>query len=90
MPGSFWGNSVADLVKDPQDIVNAAARSMINNAALASGPQVGILTDRIAPGEQITQLKPWRIWQLNSRPDGAGPAPIRRSGSSSRRARFPT
>jgi hypothetical protein len=70
VPGSFWGNSVADLVRDPQEIVNAAARSMINNAALSSGPQVGILTDRIAPGEQITQLKPWRIWQLNADPMG--------------------
>ena len=79
VPGSFWGHSVCDLVKDPQDICNAAARSMINNAALASGPQVGILTDRIAPGEQITQLKPWRIWQLNSDPMGGASAdpPIR-------------
>jgi hypothetical protein len=79
VPGSFWGHSVCDLVRDPQDICNAAARSMINNAALASGPQVGILTDRIAPGEQITQLKPWRIWQLNSDPMGGASAdpPIR-------------
>jgi hypothetical protein len=40
---------------------------------------VGILTDRIAPGEQITQLKPWRIWQLNSDPMGGASAdpPIR-------------
>ena len=79
VPGSFWGHSVADLVKDPQDICNAAARSMINNAALSSGPQVGILTDRIAPGEQITQIKPWRIWQLNSDPMGGSSSdpPIR-------------
>jgi hypothetical protein len=79
VPGNFWGHSVADLVKDPQDICNAAARAMINNAALASGPQVGILTDRIAPGEQITQLKPWRIWQLNSDPMGGSTSdpPIR-------------
>jgi hypothetical protein len=79
VPGTFWGHSVCDLVRDPQDICNAAARSMINNAALASGPQVGILTDRIAPGEQITQLKPWRIWQLNSDPMGGSSAdpPIR-------------
>ena len=79
VPGSFWGHSVCDLVRDPQDICNAAARSMINNAALASGPQVGILTDRIAPGEQITQLKPWRIWQLNADPMGGSSSdpPIR-------------
>lgn len=79
VPGSFWGNSIADLIKDPQDICNAAVRSMVNNAALSSGPQVGVLVDRIAPGEQITQMRPWRIWQLTSDPMGQGNAdpPIR-------------
>lgn len=79
VPGSFWGNSVADLIRDAQDVCNAAARSMINNAALSSGPQVGVLIDRIAAGEQITQMKPWRIWQLTSDPMGQGNAdpPIR-------------
>jgi hypothetical protein len=79
VPGSFWGNSVADLVKDPQDVCNASGRAMVNNGALASGPQVGILIDRLAPGEQITQLKPWRIWQMTSDPMGQGNAdpPIR-------------
>jgi len=66
VPGSIWGNSVADLVTDPQDIMNAAARAMVNNAALASGPQVGVLTDRIAPGEDLTQLYPWKIWQFRT------------------------
>jgi hypothetical protein len=79
IPGTFWGNSVADLVKDPQDICNAAGRAMVNNAAFSSGPQVGVLVDRIAPGEQITQMRPWRIWQLTSDPMGQGNAdpPIR-------------
>jgi hypothetical protein len=79
VPGSFWGNSVADLVKDPQDICNAAGRAIVNNAAFSSGPQVGILVDRLAPGEQITQMRPWRIWQLNSDPMGQGNAdpPVR-------------
>ena len=77
VPGSFWGNSVADLVNDPQEIMNAAARAMVNNAALSSGPQVGILSDRLAPGEDVTQMYPWRIWQLNSDPfHGTAEPPI--------------
>lgn len=72
VPGCFWGMSVADLVRDPQDIVNAAARAMINNAALSSGPQVGLLVDRLAPGENLTQLSPWRIWQMRSDPLNGG------------------
>lgn len=72
VPGSVWGNSVADLVRDAQDIVNACARSLVNNMALASGPQVGVLVDRMAAGEDITQLQPWRIWQMKSDPLAGG------------------
>lgn len=77
VPGNFWGNSVADLVRDPQDIVNACARALVNNMALASGPQVGILVDRLAAGEDVTQLSPWRIWQMKSDPlNGTTQQPI--------------
>lgn len=77
VPGNIWGNSVADLVRDPQDVTNAAARSLVNNMALASGPQVGILVDRLAAGEEITQVYPWRIWQMKSDPlNGTTQQPI--------------
>jgi hypothetical protein len=76
VPGSFWGRSVADLVRDPQVVVNAAARSIVNNMGIASGPQVVVNVDRLAPGEDITQLTPWRIWQVNNDPTGAGQAPV--------------
>lgn len=77
VPGNFWGNSVADLVRDPQDVVNAAARSLVNNMALSSGPQVGILVDRLAAGEDVTQVSPWRIWQMKSDPlNGTTQQPI--------------
>lgn len=77
VPGAVWGNSVADLVRDPQDIVNACARALVNNMALASGPQVGVLVDRLAGGEEITTLAPWRIWQMKSDPlNGTTQQPI--------------
>lgn len=76
VPGSFWGRSVADLVRDPQVVVNAAARSIVNNMGIASGPQVVVNVDRLAPGEDITQLTPWRIWQVNNDPTGAGQPPV--------------
>jgi hypothetical protein len=68
IPGSIWGNSVADLVRDPQVIANATARALVNNMAMASGPQVGIKVDRLATGERITSLQPWRIWQMTTDP----------------------
>lgn len=35
VPGSLWGNAVVDLVRDPQDMVNASARSLANNMGVA-------------------------------------------------------
>lgn len=72
IPGVFWGNSPADLVRDAQTVVNAAARALVNNMGLASGPQVVVNVDRLAAGEDITQLRPWRIWQMTSDPMGNG------------------
>lgn len=74
IPGAFWGNSVADLVRDCQDICNSAARALANNMGISSGPQVGINSSRIAPGEIITQMYPWKIWQFTSDPMGGGNA----------------
>lgn len=76
VPGSFWGRCVADLVRDPQTVVNAAARAIVNNMGIASGPQVVVNVDRLAPGEDITQLTPWRIWQVTNDPTGGGQPPL--------------
>jgi hypothetical protein len=72
VPGSWWGNSVCDLVDDDQQVVNAAARALINNVGLASGPQVVVNISRLAAGEKITQLKPWKIWQVVDDPQSPG------------------
>lgn len=40
VPGCFWGNSVPDLCRDAQGVCNAAARALVNNMGLSSGPQV--------------------------------------------------
>lgn len=63
VPGSFWGNAVTDLIADPQDMCNAAARALSNNMGIASGPQVMVNVSRLPQGEQITQMHPWKIWQ---------------------------
>jgi hypothetical protein len=72
IPGTFWGNSPADLIRDAQTVVNAAARALVNNMGLASGPQVVVNVDRLASGEDVTQLRPWRIWQVTTDPMGNG------------------
>lgn len=76
VPGAFWGNSVADLCRDTQAVCNAAARSLVNNMSLASGPQVVYNVDRLPAGENITQLFPWKIWQVTSDPLSSGAKPV--------------
>jgi len=65
-PGSVDGNGVADLCRDSQAMVNATARAMSNNMGISSGPQVGVNVSRMPPGEDITALYPWKIWQFES------------------------
>lgn len=76
IPGAFDGNGVSDLVRDTQRMCNAAARAMANNMGIGSGPQVVVYADRIAPGEDVTQLYPWRIWQMTSDPYGGTQKPV--------------
>ena len=76
IPGAFWGNSVADLCRDSQSMCNATARALVNNMGLASGPQVAFNIDRLPQGENITQMFPWKIWQVTSDPMGGGARPV--------------
>ncbi len=62
IPGAFWGNSLPELIEDKQRVCNAAARSCVNNMAMASGPMLEVFSDRLAPDEKIT-VAPWRIYQ---------------------------
>ena len=64
IPGQFWGFSIYDVLSDVQGVANAAIRSLVNNMAIASGPQVAINVDRVPAGTDITNLHPWKIWQF--------------------------
>lgn len=75
VPGAYWGFGIPDLLSDVQGVVNATVRGLINNMGMASGPQVEINVDRLAPGEDLTQMHAWKIWQTrNSEYGNNGPA----------------
>ena len=76
VPGAYWGNSVADLCRDAQDVCNATARALVNNMSIASGPQVVYNIDRLPQGENITQMYPWKVWQVTSDPLAGSAAPM--------------
>jgi hypothetical protein len=70
VPGAFWHNSLYDVIRDCQDMCNSASRALANNLGIASGPQVQINVDRLPPGENLTEMFPWKIWQVTADPMG--------------------
>jgi hypothetical protein len=66
VPGGLWGKCIPEVLADVQATCNAAVRSLINNMGFASGPQVEIDVSRLAPGEDITQIFPLKIWQVTA------------------------
>ena len=77
IPGQFWGYSLCDVLSDVQGVGNAAIRSLVNNMAIASGPQAVVNTDRLPAGEDITNMYPWKIWQVtDSQFSNTGQKPI--------------
>lgn len=75
LPGLFWGNSPMDQLRDIQAVCNHAARALVNNMQIASGPQVWYNIDRLPAGEDIEQMYPWKSYQTTSDPNGPTTAP---------------
>lgn len=75
-PGSFWGESIPRLMRDVQRMCNATARALSNNMGMASGPQVVVMKDLMAKGETISQMYPWKQWQMTTNPMGQNSPPI--------------
>ena len=77
--GTVWGQAPPYLMRDIQKLCNALARAVCNNLAIASGPQVGINTDRLPTGADITDIYPWKIWTFTNPKvgsSGAGDQPL--------------
>lgn len=73
--GSFWYEGVPAIGKDFERLCNAAARSMSNNAANASGFVTELQTDRLAKNEPARRPTPMTVYQtVQARNGASGPA----------------
>lgn len=70
IPGAFWGRGIPEVIADIQQMCNAAARSLSNNMGISSGPQVVVNIERLPAGEDVTQVYPWKLWQVTNDPLG--------------------
>lgn len=77
VPGTVVGNGLPDILDDIADVSNATLRSLVNNMSIASGPQVVVNDDRLAPNETGDEMYPWKRWHVESDPMGnAALAPV--------------
>lgn len=76
VPGAFWGRAIPEMCEPHEDMCNGAARALVNNLGISSGPQVYLEADRLADGEAITQMHPWKIWQFKSDPNASTRPPV--------------
>lgn len=65
IPNSFWGEALPEILADCQDACNGAARALLNNLAIASGPQVAVDTSTLPKGANVGRLVPWKVWRYN-------------------------
>ena len=59
---SPWGIGVAEQIFDPQRVVNAGGRRMLDNAGLASAPMILMRIGKIWPENGIWEIAPLKIW----------------------------
>ena len=68
VPGTVAGHGLPDILEDLQEVANATLRSLVNNMGMASGPQVVINDDCMAPTENTDSLFPWKRWHVINDP----------------------
>jgi len=76
VPGAFWGNSIYELMRDCQAMVNACARALNANLGLASGPMMGIDVSQLAAGQDPKAMRPLQVIQLDRSRAQAQASPI--------------
>lgn len=71
--GSWAGVGVAEQMKTPQKVTNAALRALLNNAGKSAGSQFVVDMAAIRPADGIWSITPDKIWEKTQ----DGPADVR-------------
>jgi hypothetical protein len=76
-PGASVGQGLPEILSDYEDVMNASLRSLVNNMAMASGPQVEVNMDRMQATDNEMELYPWKRWLTASDPTGSNQPVVR-------------
>lgn len=74
-PGMPWGMGLARQMRTPQRIVVGATRALMNNAGLASGPQM-VIRRGVQPENGIWEIVPLKMWREEDESTGQATAPV--------------
>jgi hypothetical protein len=66
---SFFGEGAPKLMDDCQAGINASVRMLVDNAAISSGPIIGINTRALAEGQDPESLHPWKVFLFDEAAD---------------------
>jgi hypothetical protein len=59
----FFGDGLPYIMRDPQGLLNASVRAMVDNAAISAGPIIEANIDLLADGEDPNDIYPFRSFQ---------------------------
>ena len=69
MADSPWGTGVARQGRTPQDMLNASARALMDNAGLSSGPMVILRQGAIIPADNKWEITARKVWYATEQSD---------------------
>lgn len=70
---SIFGEGVATIMRDDQDMLNAGTRMIFDNAGITAGPMLEVNMRLLAKSEKADEMYPFKIWARTGE-DPASPA----------------
>lgn len=59
---SIFAEGIAAVMRDDQDMVNAATRAALDNAAISAGPQFVFTSEQLAANTDYANVHPFKAW----------------------------
>jgi len=68
---TIFPEGLASIMRDDQEMLNAATRIMIDNAAITSGGQLEVTPHLLSKVENVDEIIPWKVWLRNNQSPGS-------------------
>lgn len=68
---TIFPEGLASIMRDDQEMLNAATRIMIDNAAITSGGQLEVTPHLLSTTEKVDEFIPWKVWLRNNLSPGS-------------------